>query len=266
MLAPGQGFFVNSNVASTSVTFTKAMQSDQNGVTFYKNTDPKITLLLYNGINTKSTEINYLDGKTTGLDPRFEIGTFTGQSSSLDIYTHLVSDSEGVNFKKQALPNSDYENMIIPVGINSETGKEITFSLETSNLPSGIKVFLEDKLTNTFTRLDENESNYKITLLSNSHIGRFYIHTKSSALNIDSNLLFENVSIYKTNNTTLRIAGLQSENASIKLFNVLGKQVLSTSFKSKGISEITLPKLVKGVYIVQLQTENGKLNKKIILE
>jgi len=32
------------------------------------------------------------------------------------------------------------------------------------------------------------------------------------------------------------------------------------------VQEIALPKLAKGIYVVQLTTEAGKLNKKIILE
>ena len=48
--------------------------------------------------------------------------------------------------------------------------------------------------------------------------------------------------------------------------NVLGKQVLNTSFKSGGVKEITVPKLATGVYIVHLETETCTLNKKIIFE
>lgn len=66
--------------------------------------------------------------------------------------------------------------------------------------------------------------------------------------------------------TTLRIVGLQQGNINIKLYNILGKQLLNASFESNGIKDISLPKLTAGVYIVQLETEAGKLNKKIILE
>ncbi len=264
---PGQAFFVSSNVASTSVTFTKAMQSHQTGVTFYRTSNPKITLMMDDGSINKSTEINYFADKTTGLDPRFDIGTFTGQSSSLNIYTHLVSNSDGVDFKRQALPDNNYENMVIPIGVNAQNGKEIDFSLNTNNFPTDLKVFLEDKLTNTFTRLDGVNSSYKVTLSENLNgIGRFYLHTTESALSIDTNFILDNISIYKLDNTTLRITGLSKNNASIKLFTLLGKQVMKSSFNSNRVKDISLPKLATGVYIVQLETESGKLNKKIILE
>ena len=265
-LHPGQGFFVSSNVASTSVTFTKAMQSDQNGVTFYRASNKKITLTVNNGTKNKSTEINYLTGKTKGLDPRFDIGTFTGQSTNFNLFTHLVSNSEGINFMKQTLPDNDYENMIIPIGVNATNGNELTFTTDVINLPSNIKVFLEDRESNTFTRLDEANTDYKVTLSQDlSGIGRFYLHTTSSALNIKSESL-ENISVYKSDNFTLRIVGLHQGKKDVQLFNILGEQVMNTSFTSSGVKDISLPKLASGVYIVQIETEKGKLNKKIVLE
>ena len=92
------------------------------------------------------------------------------------------------------------------------------------------------------------------------------MHASKSALNIDDNIVLENSSIYKSNATTLKIVGLPNGNATIKLFDILGKQVLNTSFKSVGVKEITVPKLATGVYIVHLETETSKLNKKIIFE
>ena len=41
---------------------------------------------------------------------------------------------------------------------------------------------------------------------------------------------------------------------------------MSSTIKANGVNELALPKLTKGVYIVQLETETGTLNKKIVLE
>jgi len=264
---PGQGFFVNSNVASTTIAINQDMLSHQTGVTFHKSasSNTSINLLMTDGTQTKSTEINYIADKTTGLDPKFDLGTFTGASTSFSIFSHLVSNSKGVDFMRQSLP-LDYENQIIPIGVNAIAGKEITFSVEALNLPTGIKAFLEDKVNNTFTRLDEANSNLKVTLNEDLNgIGRFYLHTKSSVLSTN-NIKLENISIYKTNASNLRITGLQQGKVNIKLFSILGKQVMNTSFKSKDVSDVSLSKLASGVYIVQLETEAGKINKKIILE
>ncbi len=74
------------------------------------------------------------------------------------------------------------------------------------------------------------------------------------------------ISIYKSDASTLRIIGLGQAKASVQLFNILGKKVMSSHFNTIGVKEFQLPKLSKGVYIVKLETEIGKLNKKIVLE
>ena len=156
--------------------------------------------------------------------------------------------------------------MVVPVGIIAAAGKEITFTAESSNLPFGLKVFLEDRENNIVTRLDEVNSNYKITLnnaLNGS--GRFYLHTRSSALSTD-NIALEGTNIYQLDKNSLRINGINSNKASIKIYSILGKQVLDQSFSSKGNSDITLPNLNTGVYIVQVATEKGKIKKKIVLK
>ncbi|MGY8911420.1 MAG: T9SS type A sorting domain-containing protein, partial [Flavobacteriales bacterium] len=186
--------------------------------------------------------------------------------NKLIVYTHEVTNGNGKKLGIQSLPNSDLETMVIPVGIIAEANKEITFSANVTNLPDGLKVFLEDRNTNTFTRLDELNSKYKVTLTEAANeIGRFYLHTKSSALSTET-VALENVSIYNADKSTLRIVGLSQGKSTIKMFNVLGKQVMNATFNSNGVSEINVSQLSTGVYIVQLENEAGSLNKKIVLE
>lgn len=267
---PGQAFFVNSNVASTNVSVTDAMLSHQRNQVFYKSESiqsPQILLNFSDGTKSKQTEINYLEGKTTGLDPRFDIGLFDGVASDFSIYTHLLAQNEGIKFMKQALPNTDFENMIIPIGIKATAGKEVTFSVKATFLPEGFFVFLEDKLNNTVTRLDEENSTYKVTLSENiDAVGRFFLHTNSSGVLSTENENFQNVSIYKTANSILKISGLSSGKVTIQLFSILGKELLNTSFEANTSNEISLPKTTSGVYVVKLQTEKGSITKKIVIE
>jgi hypothetical protein len=265
-VAPGQGFFVEAN-STNNVVFNQNIQIHE-GTTdrFQKTTRPEIKLNISDSESKRYAQIYYIDGTTTGFDNGYDGKLFGGVSQPFAVYSHLVSDSKGDNYQIQSLPNSDHENMVIPIGLNAVAGKEITFTAEALNLPSGIKVFLEDRETNTFTRLDEVNSSYSITLTETTNgIGRFYLHAKSSVLTTN-NIALENVSIYKTNNETLRIIGLSQGKSNVKLFNILGKQMMNTSFNSNGVKDINLPKLATGVYVVQLENENGKLNKKIILE
>ena len=264
-IAPGQGFFVEA-AANTNLTFDITDVTHQATETFQKSSRPEIHLFLSDGKNSKYANIYYIDGTTTGYDNGYDGKLFGGIEHSFALYTHLVSESEGKNYQLQSLPNSDLESMIIPVGLKVKANKEITFSTETLNLPERLNVFLEDREMNVFTNLDEGD--YKITLNEGvDGIGRFYLHTSSkAALSIDDNLGLDNINIYKANKSTLRIVGLQQGKASVKLFTILGKQIMASSFTSNGVKDVSLPNLAAGVYVVQLETESGKLNKKIILE
>lgn len=267
-LHPGQGFFVNSNSASTSVAINENMMSHQTGITFYRsnNTDPSIELIVSDGSRNRTTEIRYTDGKTTGLDPRFDVGTFTGTSNSFHIYSHLISDSQGVDFMRQTLPNTDHENLVVPIGVNASAGTEIAFTASALHIPNGLNVFLEDRELGVFTQLDVSNSEYVITPSTDLNgIGRFYIHTNTQSALSTGNFDLSLVSIYKTSTTNLRITGIQSANVDMQLFDILGKQIFQTSFESNGINDVTLPQVRAGIYIVKLSTDGGTLNKKILL-
>jgi hypothetical protein len=265
-LAPGQGFFIKASTAS-NLNFAETNQSSGTGDTFQKTSQAEIALLMNDGTNSRTAIIYYLDNASTGFDNGFDGEAFGGIVNTTDIFTHLLENSQGKNYKLQSLPNKGLETMVIPVGVKAAANKEITFSANANNLPTDLKVFLEDRLTKTFTRLDETNSSFKVTLSEAVNgIGRFYLHTKTSSVLSTDNVVVTNISMYKTNASTLRITGLSQGKTSVKLFNMLGKQVLNTSFTSNGLQDITLPTLATGVYIVQLETAQGNLNKKITLE
>lgn len=269
-IAPGQGFFIEAAV-DTNLTFdisdTNHLADTAEGAdTFQKSSRPEIHLFLSDGATSRYSNFYYIDGTTTGFDSGYDGKLFGGVTQSFALYSHLVSSSEGKYFQLQSLPKDNYENMVIPIGINADAGKEITFSTEVLNLPTGLKVYLEDRETNTFNRLD-GANKYTITLTETSNgIGRFYLHTAQNTLNLNTNLILEKISIYKTDHTTLRIVGLSQGKTTIKLFNMLGKQLLNSCFTTNGVQDISLPQLSTGIYLIQLESEKGTLNKKIILE
>ncbi len=264
ILAPGQGFFVSVASGST-VDFAESNQASGTD-NFQKSEKTEINLVIESGKLSRTAKLMYFDANATkGFDWGYEGKTFTGVTNEMEVYTQLLEDNVGDKYQVQSLPKNDMESFVIPVGIKANAG-EITFSADALNLPSGLKVFLEDNVTNTFTELT-NSSNYKVTLnAALDGVGRFYVHTKSSAVLSTDSVSLEGVSIYPTGKSSLRVVGLSQGKANVKLYNVLGKQVFNTSFMANSIKDISLPKLTTGVYIVQLENQNGTLNKKIVLE
>ncbi|MBG7613280.1 T9SS type A sorting domain-containing protein [Polaribacter sp. BAL334] len=264
-LAPAQGFFVRSS-NGTNLNIAESYQALTGG-TFQKSARTEVKLLMNDGSADRFAKMYYLDNATKGFDNGFDGETFGGVENSVDVFTNLLENNEGKKYQIQSLPIAEMETMIVPVGVKADAGKEITFTAEAMNLPGDTKVFLEDRLTNTITRLDEANSSYKVTLNNALNgTGRFYLHTKASGVLSTDELALSNTSVYATANNTLRVVGLPSGNATVKVFTVLGKQVVQTSFSSTGSYDVSLPKLATGMYIVQLETATGKLNKKIVLE
>ena len=266
-LAPAQGFFVKSDGQAGNLALIQAHEVHNTSDTFQRTEPrPEIHLTLSDGTLSRLAKIYYINDATTGFDNGYDGEMFGGISNEFAIYSHSVSNGSGIDLAVQSLPTNNYENMVIPVGLIASATEEITFTADVMNLPPDIKVFLEDRLQNTFTRLDEENTKYEVTLAETNGVGRFFIHTTQSVLSVSSDALLTSISVYKLNNSKVRIAGLSQGKTTVKLFNILGKQLINTSFAGNGVNDISLPKLAPGVYIVNVNMETGQLNKKIIIE
>ncbi|UAM99921.1 T9SS type A sorting domain-containing protein [Polaribacter litorisediminis] len=269
-IAPGQGFFVRANGTGGSASFSRTNNLSHDAAdTFGSKSIPFATyeLFLDNNGTMRSTRVFYAENRTTGFDNGSDSSLFS-DNDDFSIYTELVEGSEGQKLEIQTLPDTNIESFIVPVGVTAVADSEIVFSLEASNFDENIQITLEDRVTNTFTRLDEANSTYKATTENAlDGVGRFYMHTTQDALSVDTNEWLSTVQIYKVNNANLRITGLTQGEATVEMYNLLGKQVLSTSFEAMGTKDIAIPNdISKGIYFVKLETSDGILNKKIILE
>ncbi|SOU86312.1 M43 family zinc metalloprotease [Tenacibaculum dicentrarchi] len=262
-IAPAQGFFVSANV-NTNVTFDKNNQSHTAG-TFQRqaNTKTQINITATSSKGTaKTAKIYYLNGATTGFDNGFDGSVFKGSKSNFSVFTKLVNKQNTTDYAVQSLPIADLATTIVPVGIKANTNQTIIFSAESFNLPANTSVFLEDKENNKFINLSKED--YSVTLKKTTNSGQFFIHTTSKKVSNEAQILSD-ISISQSATNQLTITGLQSEKNTIVIYSVIGKQLLSKTFKSNGTTIINLPKVSAGVYIVNLTSDLKKVNKKIIL-
>ena len=261
-VAPGQGFFVN--VASSgNFIITESMQSHAEDTFQRGETSSKVALSISNGEAIKRASVFYIDGATTGFDNGYDSSIFEDLPAEFSLYTRAVANENGRNLGIQSLPKGDYQNIIVPVGIRAASKSTLAFSASSQNLTEGTYVYLEDRVTNSFTRIDNNT--YNVSLSSTlDGVGRFYMHTISSSLGND-NLTFNGVKIFSLDNRTLRVLGVEQQ-AKLKLYSILGAEVLKTNFIGTGANNLALPYLKTGIYILELDTNKGVLNKKIIIE
>ena len=270
-LAPGQAFMVRARSNGLSFVFSKTLQKHNSGTaTFYRpsTATPTISIHLTKGTSSKSANLEFLDSATAGLDVGYDAGAYQDGTPSFSINTHLVSDSQGIDFTRQSLPISSLDSKVsIPLSINAGINEEVTFRADTNNLPDGVSVYLEDTLNNTFTNLTDTPLSLKITAAL-SGIGRFYLLTTSGVLSTETNLSSALINVYKTSNGAVKVTGLTSgSTATFSLFTMSGQEVMATKFIAQNVQEILLPaSLSTGVYLVNIVSDLGTFHKKIVIE
>ncbi|CAM1372257.1 lamin tail domain-containing protein [Tenacibaculum xiamenense] len=265
-LAPGQGFFIEAS-ENGNLIFDVSNQSHQTNDTFVRNSVksyPTFELFIDSKGKQKSTKVFFIDHKTTGFDNGYDSKCFSEDTSDLTIFTQLISDNKGQQLAIQTLPNNHYETLEIPIGIKSKAG-QVTFSATALNFPADIKLILEDRVNKFFINLFERA--YPVVLNEEvDGFGQFYIHTKKKTLDITPLELLNNVSIYKSTNNSITITGLQTKEAPLSLYSIIGKKIMSTKFNSNGNTTIKIPQLSTGVYLIEIYSSLGMISKKIVIK
>ncbi len=274
-IAPGQAFFVNVKDGGGTFTFNKNLQTHNTGNVFARNSNSifemslKVSFQASSRNLTKSTEIKYLENTTKGLDVGYDAETFTAQDNSFSVYTHLLEDTNNKAFALQCLPPNNFEEQIIPIGVNADANTTISFTVDAQNIPTGINMYLEDKQENTFTKLNDN-GNYEITLSeAQSGVGRFYLHTTSQVLNTNEfSTALEQTTIWVSDKRTLQISNLPEGKSTLQIYDVLGKEVfVRFLYSARNNLKIQLSNsLSKAIYVVRLETDKGIKMKKIMLK
>ncbi|WP_075343809.1 leucine-rich repeat domain-containing protein [Tenacibaculum agarivorans] len=266
----GQGFMVKTNTGVSSITFKEShrLANATGSTTFSRSRNHRSNIHVMatqDGVQV-TTKINYISNTTKGLDAGYDIGNFKG--ASFDVFTHLVEGTENTDFTIQSLPDSDYETMVIPIGLQSEAGQEISLSVQTDNIPANLTVYLEDSATRKFINLTKEKSYTFTTTSTLEGIGRFYLHTTSKVLHFeDRNALRQDVKILKSGKQEITIQGLASDKqVTVSLYSVLGNEVYKKVAVSQGMLTIEPNLLDTGVYIVKVESLQGTKTKKVIFK
>ena len=271
-IAPGQGFFVSSKSGGGTLNFKRAMQTTlQNGDDFISGdtTDPdraELFISLNQNSIERQTKLFFIENMTDNLDPGYDAAVFELQDNP--IYTRLVSEDEGINMSIQTLNFDEINDKVIPLGINAEAGTEATISISHNTTNPSTNVYLEDAMEGTFINLKETD--FVITPDSDLQgVGRFFIHTSSTTMSNEeasTNLL----NVFKlSNNNFITVEGLATESnqTNLKLYNILGKEVLSTTLANNTNTQtISTVGLSTGIYVIKLESGNDLLTKKIIIK
>lgn len=263
-LQAGQGFFVKAKVSAGNFGFNISMQENESAMPFYKNTEevwPSIELKAKTESAYATTLITYNSDMTKGLDISYDAGLLNSYPD-FALYSRLVEDI-GYDFMIQALP-MDFDELVIPIGLDAESGEVISFSVNINNLPETYNVFIEDKELNLFTNLSSG-GEYTVQLSATSKgIGRFFVHTTfKDALGLDGFDIESNYQVFsRADHNQIVIRGEFSSNVVARIFSISGKLIAIASLSQEVESRLPFNEET-GVYIIQITDTEKTITRKL---
>ncbi|REE83588.1 putative secreted protein (Por secretion system target) [Lutibacter oceani] len=289
-----QGFFVNAfldpllngstaTVSGGNIQFKNSQRvfelerftGSNNGSLFFKGSSSKTTKTMNNNSDTRK-KIRLEFHSPQGYYRQLLLGVDENTTNNFDIgYDALMADVNVedmfwlINESKFVIQgvNNINKDQVFPIGIIVNESGLITVKInELENINSNTNLYIEDKFTGKTHKI--NKKNFEIYLESGEYLDRFSLVFQPNLKKYKENKLFEGVLVYMNNNISELIINNISEREiiSIQLFNYLG-QVINTWQTNLEERFITLPiNNSTGVYFVQINTLNGIINKKIIIE
>ncbi len=226
----------------------------------------KLQAVIGNGNYT--TDFYFNDNSSSGIDRGYDAAVFNNTAPATAIYSKLADGSySNIDFAIQSLHTSALgSNIVVPLGINVAQGQQVTIRITETSLPTNIGVLLEDTVTGVSTLL--NYSNYSFTPINILNgASRFKLRFTSQSLsNPESSI--NNVEIYSTMaSRNLYIKGQLAETASVSIYDLNGRLVLSTDLKGySGSNQVDVSGLNSGIYVVKLITNSQQKTKQVILK
>ena len=255
----GQGFLVNIKWPhpGLDIEFTPGMQLHSTKTTLKKASTswPGITLVAQNGTTTERTIITFFEGGTTGMDPGYDAGTLPAYPFQL--YTRMVTGNEDFNLAIQTLPVDQYEQLVIPIGVESPSGGEVIFKAGGIILPEGLYPIFEDRLLNTNTPLKTFNDSYKVTVPPGTRgTGRFYIRfSHVTPVNGVLQPAFMLAAWFADNR--IIISGNTGRNTRAMLYDLNGRKLGEYLLTDENRNEIPALGVVTGIYLLHIRGDRG---------
>ncbi|TXE13916.1 T9SS type A sorting domain-containing protein [Seonamhaeicola algicola] len=284
----GQGFIVSSTVNSSTNTpvvnggniifnnnqraFKKEEAHDESVEKLIKTTK----VINSNDTTDARQKLRLLASTPTGYHRQLLLGADTKATSNFDLGYEgaLIENNKEdaywlLNNSKLIIQavNTINSSQTVALGTKINKAGNITFKLdELINFDNETQVILHDKDLDIFHNL--NTSNYETYITAGEHLQRFeltFVNTSNKTL---SNNDFEeqtNASIlYSNKKGRLIINNPKHSNiTSIQVYSLLGKLITNNKkVETSGYLEISLPKIVPGVYIATVEINGKRITKK----
>ena len=197
-----------------------------------------------------SVHFAFNSGMTEGLDPGYDVGKLKG-NPRLALYSGLLEGGSEVDFIIQALPNYNFDEYRIPIGLDFAELGIINFTAETLDLPIGMEVILEDTKEKTFL---STENVRYITTIENasSGFGRFYLLTSNTLVSTEYEMRQKEFGAFIYSGK-IYFKGELDADARISLYSVDGKLWYSNFAKNMNEESISIDGYPTGIYFISIK-------------
>ena len=265
----GQGFIVEMlgvpPTGSTPITaklkFDNSVRTNNSTGHFYNNNKSTDTINRYwvklvspeNIVNT--ILVAHMDGATNNYDANYDAELLTVGDDSF--YSKLNTQKLQIQARSNLMNNDD----IIPLGTKYAANGNYKIHLERKEgiFETDQKIYLKDKLTNTYTDLTAND--YSFAANKGTDENRFEIVYKNNEVlgtNIQSHSEFE---VYKEG--TNYIIRSSKSLGKIEVYDTSGRLLINSSTKEKAIT-IDASALPNGLYIIKAENSGDIKTRKVI--
>ena len=160
------------------------------------------------------------------------------------------------------------DETIVPLGISvTDEGLNYITIDHLENVPDEVEIYAHDNVLNVYH--DLKQSDYEVYLTPGDYFGRFALtFMDPNTAGIGDNEFDAFDVFYHTDSETILIQNPHLIDIyKLELYNILGQSIFySETIETENYSEIKINNLVAGTYIIKLNSENGRVSKKVLVK
>ncbi|MFP9098081.1 T9SS sorting signal type C domain-containing protein [Flavobacterium sp. RHBU_24] len=265
LIAPGQGFFVQAkpSLADPAISFTNSMRRSSPGAqAFFRSAADTasrywLNITAQNG-SASQVLVGYTEEATLDIDYGYDSKKLA-ESTTISLYS-IVQDSK---LAIQARPEFEVNDMV-PMGFTVPEAGQYTIQIDHTDglFSQGQNIYLKDLQEGLIRNLSQND--YTFTTEAGTFEGRFEIHYQNVALGTDNPVIDANTVIVFKQGNTISINTGNTLMSRIKVFDIRGRQLYSRGNIMAAETVISGLNAQQQVLIVQITTEKGTVNKRIV--
>ncbi len=255
----GQGFFVKATTGGSFTLNNSTRRKAESDTQFFKNNNTEVNRFWLNLTSDTMPFNQILIGYTENSSLNFDqnIDGKVLETDKTNIYS--VLNNEALVIQGRGNFNSNDE---VPIGFNVlESGNYIVSIPQKEGIFTSTGIYLKDTTTGTVQSL---QNPVAISLLAGTYNDRFKIVYNQLLSNEEITNDFE-ISLFPNpikNGEKLNLTNIKEEYV-ISLYDVTGKLVFE---KESDVSQITLPNLSQGAYLVKIITGTKVWQEKLIVK